>query len=450
MKFVNFHRKPISLFVMLAFTVLLCVWANQAPAAPASPASEKGSDAALENSESESTGFIETEEAEPVVKKGKKFPWLIVGAAVVIGAAAVYFLVIKKPKYTLNVSLTGATGTPAETTKYKKDTVVNYTYSVQSGYVNLEVKLDGAVVPASGTVTMDKDHALTATAVQGSAISVSSTPSGAKIFLNNADSGFTTPHTFQYTTAVNRTVLLRLCGYQDYSQTVTANLGQTVTVDRTLSQGILDDFVVPSACWVPHTDPNTTWTVSGGAYKCLTSVKQWGHVYYNTTFSSTSYTAEAKMRRMKGSRFNSNSIILSTTTDMRSINGYLFNYTADGWYSIWKYTDKNLIDGSGNYNVIKGWTSHNSVAQNLKSWNILKIVRSGSNYTFYVNGKNVYAFSQSAWDPRVFVMVFFCGNETTEMEYDYAKLALGATVGLMPGEAPLLIQDPSQKDSGRL
>ena len=35
MKSIHMHRKPISMFVMITFTILLCFWANQAPAAPA-------------------------------------------------------------------------------------------------------------------------------------------------------------------------------------------------------------------------------------------------------------------------------------------------------------------------------------------------------------------------------------------------------------------------------
>lgn len=34
MRFVNFYSKPISMFVMAAFTIMLCFWANQSPAAP--------------------------------------------------------------------------------------------------------------------------------------------------------------------------------------------------------------------------------------------------------------------------------------------------------------------------------------------------------------------------------------------------------------------------------
>ena len=269
MKLVNSYRKPISMFAMLTFTILLCFWANQSPAAPVSG---NNSATSLENDKSESTGFIEEEEPKPVITKGKKFPWLIVGAAVVIGAAALYFLVLKSTKYTLSVSLSGATGTPAATDKYKKGTAVAYNYTAQSGYYNMEVKLDGVAVASSGTVTMDADHTLTATAVQGSAISASSTPSGAMIYLDNADSGFTTPHTFEYTTAVTKTVLVRLCGYGDHQQTVTANLGETATVNPNMVEGIHEDFVVPAAsCWTPATA--SFWTTSGGVYKLNPQVK---------------------------------------------------------------------------------------------------------------------------------------------------------------------------------
>lgn len=167
---VNFHRKPISVFVMVTFTVLLCFWANQSPAA-STPASEKSSTAALASAEDESPGFIEEDEPEPIIKKGGKFPWLIVGAALVIGAAAVYFLVIKKPEYTLTVSLgAGAAGTPAATAKYKKGEAVPYNYTLLAGYGSLQVTLDGATVAASGTVTMNGDHTLSVSATQKTAI----------------------------------------------------------------------------------------------------------------------------------------------------------------------------------------------------------------------------------------------------------------------------------------
>ncbi|MCJ7524490.1 MAG: PEGA domain-containing protein, partial [Candidatus Aminicenantes bacterium] len=251
MKFVNLHRKPVSMFVMIAFTIMMCFWANQSPAAPAAPSTEKSSTAAAASAEEESPGFIEQEESTPVVKKGKKFPWLIVGAVVVIGAAAVYFLVLSK-KYALTVNLgQGCTGTPAATAKFKKNAVVNYSYSTEAGYGSMQVKLDGAVVAASGSVTMDKVHTLDVSATYGAVVNVTSTPSGAKIYDNYVDSGKTTPASFSYTSAGSHTYLLRQCGYKDYTKAQSVVVGQTYNISATLVQGILDNFLVPATCWAP-------------------------------------------------------------------------------------------------------------------------------------------------------------------------------------------------------
>jgi len=98
-------------------------------------------------------------------KKGKKFPWLIVGAVVVAGVIA-YVILSKKPKRSLTVSVNeGVEGTPASgTTSYKNGAVVSYNYTLKSGYNTLVVKVDGVDVAASGTITMDKNHTLTAAA----------------------------------------------------------------------------------------------------------------------------------------------------------------------------------------------------------------------------------------------------------------------------------------------
>jgi hypothetical protein len=135
-------------------------------AAPVPAATSTGnSETTITQNESGGPSFIEEESSSaPVIKKAKKFPWLFVGLGVVAVGVALYFLVIKKPNYTLTVNLgTGCAGTPA-TGSHKKGTVVSYNYTALAGYANVQVKLDGAAVPASGTVTMDKDKALTVTA----------------------------------------------------------------------------------------------------------------------------------------------------------------------------------------------------------------------------------------------------------------------------------------------
>jgi hypothetical protein len=71
--------------------------------------------------------------------------------------------------YALTVNLgAGTTGIPSSSGSYTQDSIVSYNYSLQSGYKDLVVKLDGATVAASGSVTMNADHTL----------SVSATPDG--------------------------------------------------------------------------------------------------------------------------------------------------------------------------------------------------------------------------------------------------------------------------------
>ena len=107
----------------------------------------------MERGDSGSPDFFRKSADAAAVKEPKKFPWLLVGAVVVIGAAALYFLVLNK-KYTLTVNLGPATtGKPESTTKFKKGESVPYNYLGHGG-MWVQVKLDGVVVPASGSVTM--------------------------------------------------------------------------------------------------------------------------------------------------------------------------------------------------------------------------------------------------------------------------------------------------------
>lgn len=96
----------------------------------------------------------------------KKFPWpWVIGGAAVIGVV-VYFLIKPKKKYTLTVTKgEGVNGDPdAGTTTHAEGSTINYSYSLQGGYSNLLVLLDGIEVPSAGTIEMNRDHTLRATA----------------------------------------------------------------------------------------------------------------------------------------------------------------------------------------------------------------------------------------------------------------------------------------------
>jgi len=146
---------------------------NQAAAepqpTPTAAASKEETAKGMKNAESHSQPTVREYAApKPPLKKKKRFPWLLAVAATLVVGAAIYYFVMLNKKYTLTTTVgTGVSGTPAAgSVKYKKKTVVNYNYAAADGYTNLVVTLDGAPVAASGTVTMDKDHTLSASATQ--------------------------------------------------------------------------------------------------------------------------------------------------------------------------------------------------------------------------------------------------------------------------------------------
>jgi hypothetical protein len=65
-------------------------------------------------------------------------------------------------------------------------------------------------------------------------ISASSTPSGALVYLDGTSTGTTTPAKIESVTSASHIVLLRLTGYQDYTQSVIVSDNATSTVSATL------------------------------------------------------------------------------------------------------------------------------------------------------------------------------------------------------------------------
>jgi hypothetical protein len=174
-----------------------------------------------------------------IPKKKKKFPWIIVAAGVAVVAGLLLFKPKPKPKkYNLTVERgEGVDGVPASGTyEYNEDTNVNYSYSLQSGYSDLNVTLDGNVVPSTGTIPMDRNHQLRAMAAEPGSINVTSTPTGADIFLDGVDTGQQTNAVIQNVTPGTHTIRLTLAGYDPAEQTVNVTAGQEIPVNLTLNR----------------------------------------------------------------------------------------------------------------------------------------------------------------------------------------------------------------------
>lgn len=72
-------------------------------------------------------------------------------------------------QYTLTVTVgSGISGTPAAGTfNYAQGALVDYSYTIEDGFFDLLVTLDGVTVENSGTITMDVAHTLNASATVG-------------------------------------------------------------------------------------------------------------------------------------------------------------------------------------------------------------------------------------------------------------------------------------------
>ena len=92
----------------------------------------------------------------------KKFPWLLIIGGVAAIVIAILLLKKKETNYTLTVEKRdGVTGTPSTGTyTYLAGSGVSYNYTLQEGYGDLSVMLDGNNVSSSGTITMDRDRTL--------------------------------------------------------------------------------------------------------------------------------------------------------------------------------------------------------------------------------------------------------------------------------------------------
>jgi hypothetical protein len=105
MKLIDLQRRPISVFVMITFTILICFWANPTPAAPTAPAPEKKLGSTLEQEQGDSPNFMEKQvRLGPGANGPRRGGLLIIVATIVIVAGVVTYLILKPARNGANES----------------------------------------------------------------------------------------------------------------------------------------------------------------------------------------------------------------------------------------------------------------------------------------------------------------------------------------------------------
>lgn len=381
----------------------------------------------------------------PTPKKKKKFPVLLVIGGLVVVGAVVYTVLLKQKKYQLTVNLgEGVNGAPTGGVySYKRGSNVGYSYTAQTGYGAIRVMIDGQIAPASGSINMKGNHSLNVTATKLGIVNVKSTPTGAQIIVDGANSGLLTNNTVNFTTAGSHTILLRKLGFQEDKNTLNIVLGETKTINKTLKRGLLEDFNAAAQSsilwkWKPHSSGN--WSVSDGKYIANAKLKEWNYSIYDYNFAASKYTLTIKMKRSAGNKFNSNGIILATGASPTAVSGYLFNYTTDGSVSIFEVDGYNFSAGTGDFSTILNWIDSAAVNQGMGSYNTIKLVRDGNNYTYYMNNQKIRSFKNAKHNPAFIYIDGYNGNVSTRLEYDYVYLDIDTTTDSIAGEPVELIK----------
>jgi hypothetical protein len=129
---------------------------------------------------------------------------------------------------------------------------------------------------------------------------------------------------------------------------------------------------------------NSAWLTTDG------DPGQFASASYSANFASVDY--EALLRR-SGCETCANALILRGTPypldgDSYWNRSYVFQYSRDGYYSVWK-TD------AGNAVALQSWAFSSAIKQGTE-WNLLRVVADGSHLEFHINDTLVWTGSDAA------------------------------------------------------
>ena len=133
---------------------------------------------------------------------------------------------------------------------------------------------------------------------QNGAISVSSSPTGAKVFLDSSDTGQMTNCTLSNISAGSHTVKLTKEGYKDYQQSVAVSGGQTASVNASLmAHTITMTSPISSTVWEKGFEVEIKWTTDSSVKNSLNVVKSGLAQALSPNFASPSDFYRARIQK---------------------------------------------------------------------------------------------------------------------------------------------------------
>lgn len=130
----------------------------------------------------------------------------------------------------------------------------------------------------------------------------------------------------------------------------------------------------------------------------------------NLSADEEDFTIEIKLKQTSGKKDYAYGILHSMYSDNSSYRKFFV--TANGQYKVDHYYNKES-------HIQVNYTQHNAINKGLKTYNVLKVVKTANILTYYINEKEVYKYyDNSYYGSRV---AFFTG-EKMELEIDYLKV----------------------------
>jgi hypothetical protein len=181
------------------------------------------------------------------------------------------------------------------------------------------------------------------------------------------------------------------------------------------ASGFKSPFTTNANGW---TKVSGTWTLGGGYYKSSGLAGLWASIVHENKYPTLTYTVKMKRTTDYGSSAN-NVIIRGVTTpltpDKLWNKAYLFEYSDNGSFSVWK-------GSGGSWTALKGWTSSSKI--NKEGWNVLKVTAKGSTLKFYINNSLVWSGTDSTFATgKVGIGCYRSSSEKMTFLIDYANLA---------------------------
>lgn len=214
-------------------------------------------------------------------------------------------------------------------------------------------------------------------------IDVRSTPTGARIFLDGADTGKVTDAVLTDVKAGSHSITLKKALFQDWSTTVNVSKDQTTYVNAELfAAPFNENFDDGVANYWVSSGPGT-WKVVSGVYTFHpVGTGEHNYTWYDVG-NFKDFTFQADIR-------SSVDQCLAFRGDPSSMKWYLFYVwqTSQEW-AVFKAEGSTLRS-------LKGY-EYSSAIRRWDSWNNLKVVVSGTNFTFYINGVRVGSISDASY-----------------------------------------------------